>query len=147
MKVILLKQVPKVGQKYEVKNVSDGYAMNFLFPRRLAEAATPSAIKRIETRKSADDGERKIHEDLLLKNVKDLEGVRVEMSEIANDQGHLFAGIHADEISIALQQQSRLQILPEYIVLDKPIKTLGEHKIPVKIQDVLTSFTLVILAK
>lgn len=147
MKVILLKQVPKVGQKYEVKNVSDGYAMNFLFPRRLAEAATPSAIKRIETRKSADDGERKIHEDLLLKNVKDLEGVRVEMTETANDLGHLFAGIHADEISVALQQQSRLQILPEYIVLDKPIKTLGEHKIPVKIQDVSTSFTLVVLAK
>ncbi len=147
MKVILLQNVPKIGKKYEQKVVSDGYATNFLIPRGLAEIATESSVSRIMLRKSQSDTESKIHEDLLLKNLHDLEGVRVEMTESANDKGHLFAGIHAEEMIPAIKEQTRLEVLPEYIVLEKPIKTVGEHQIPVTIQNTTVTFTLVVNAK
>lgn len=147
MKVILLQNVPKIGKKYEQKVVSDGYATNFLIPRGLAEIATESSVSRIMLRKSQSDTESKIHEDLLLKNLHDLEGVRVEMTETANDKGHLFAGIHAEEMIPAIKEQTRLEVLPEYIVLEKPIKTVGEHQISVTIQNTTVTFTLVVNAK
>ncbi len=147
MKVILLQNVPKIGKKFEQKVVSDGYATNFLIPRGLAEIATESSVSRIMLRKSQSDTESKIHEDLLLKNLHDLEGVRVEMTESANDKGHLFAGIHAEEMIPAIKEQTRLEVLPEHIVLDKPIKAVGEHQIPVTIQNTTVTFTLVVNAK
>ncbi len=147
MKVIFLKQVPSAGNKYEVKNVSDGYATNFLIPNGLALAATDSALKKILSQKEQEDSEKKVHEDLLLKNIKDLEGVRVEMKEPANEQGHLFAGIHASEIVPVIKEQTRLEILPEHIKLPKPIKEVGEHKISVNIQDIKVEFILVVTAR
>jgi len=147
MKVILLQNVPKIGKKFEQKVVSDGYATNFLIPRGLAEIATTSSVSRIMLRKSQSDTEAKIHEDLLLKNLHDLEGVRIEMTEAANDKGHLFAGIHAQELIPVIAEQTRLQILPEYIILEKPIKAVGEHQIPVTIQNTTVTFTLVVNAK
>ena len=147
MKVILLKNVPKIGQKYEVKEVSDGHASNFLIPRGLALVANQSALKQVETLKSKDVMEKKVHEDLLLKNLEDLAGVTVHMVESANEQGHLFAGIHKEEIIPALKEQTRLEISPEYIVLEKPIKTTGEHEITVSVQDKTTTFKLLVEAK
>lgn len=91
--------------------------------------------------------EKKVHEDLLLKNLEDLTGVTVHMSESANEQGHLFAGIHKEEIIPALKEQTRLEISPEYIVLEKPIKTVGEHEITVSVQDKKTTFKLIVEAK
>ncbi len=147
MKVILLKNVPKIGQKYEVKEVSDGHASNFLIPRGLALVASESALKQVETLKSNDVTAKKIHEDLLLKNLGDIAGVTIHMSESANEQGHLFAGIHKEEIIPALKEQTRLEIAPEYIDLEKPIKTTGEHEITVSVQDKKVTFKLIVEAK
>ena len=147
MKVIFLKDVPKVGRKYEVKNMADGYALNLLIPKGLAIAATADALKRIELIKSRDEGERRVHEELLLKNMKELDGVTITMTERANEKGHLFAGVHKAEIIPAIEAQTRLQIAPEFLVLDKPIKETGEHKVEVKIKDKSVKFTLVIKGK
>lgn len=147
MKVILLSNIPKVGKKYEVKNVSDGYAVNFLFPRHLAEPATANAVNKLQKKQGQEEAERKVREDLLMKNLGDLEGTRIEMVEPANEQGHLFAGIHASEMIPVIKEQTRLDILPEHIVLDKPIKEVGEHTIEVKIQDKSARFTLVVSEK
>lgn len=147
MKVILLKNVPKIGQKYEVKEVSDGHASNFLIPRGLALVASQSALKQVENLKAKDVMEKNVHEDLLLKNLEDLAGVTVHMTESANEQGHLFAGIHKEEIIPALKEQTRLEISPEYIILEKPIKTTGEHEITVSVQDKKTTFKLIVEAK
>ncbi len=147
MKVIFLKHVPNAGNKYEVKNVSDGYAINFLIPNHLAEIATDSVMKRILSRKEQEDSEKKVHEDLLLKNIKDLDGVRIEMVEPANEQGHLFAGIHQAEIVPVIKEQTRLEILSDHIILKKPIKEIGEHKIEVKVQEMSVHFILSVVAK
>ena len=147
MKVILLKQVRGVGNKYDIKDVSDGYAMNMLIPKGLAEIATSSVVSKVMTRKSQDETETKIHEDLLMKNINDLEGIRIEMTESANEKGHLFAGIHAEELVPVIKAQTRLEILPQYIMLEKPIKEVGEHAIEVKVQNNTAHFTLVVLTR
>lgn len=146
MKVILLKSVPKVGRKYDLITVSDGFAMNALFPKGLAELATPKAIERVQVLKATEEADRKVQEELLLKNFKEISGTTIEISGRANDKGHLFAGIHKEELISALKDQARLDITPDYIVLEKPIKELGEHKIEVKVQDKSAEFTLVLKA-
>jgi large subunit ribosomal protein L9 len=104
MKVILLKDVRKVGKKFETKDVADGYALNFLIPRKLAEASTPSSMKKVENLKSRDAAEKKVQEDLLKKNLASFNGVTIEMKENANEKGNLFKGIHKEEIIEALKK-------------------------------------------
>ncbi len=146
MKVILLKSVPKIGNKHDVLNVAEGFAMNSLFPRGLAEQATPKALVRVQQLKAAEDADRQVREELLLKNLGEIGGAKIEISGKANDKGHLFAGIHKDEIVAALKDQTRLDITPEYIVLDKPLKEAGEHKVEIKVQDKKAELTVVIVA-
>lgn len=147
MKIILLKDVAKVGKKFDVKEISEGYAHNLLIPKGLAIAATPDALKRIDIEKARDEGERKIRHELLVKNLKDLDGVTITMLEKANEKGHLFAGIHKAEIIPEIQKQTRIQIDAEHMVLDKPIKELGMHVIEVKVENKSAKFNLDVQAK
>ena len=147
MKIILLKDVPKVGKKYELKDISDGYALNLLIPKGLAIAATNDVIKRIDLEKTRDEGEKKIRQDLLLKNLTELTDVTITMTEKANEKGHLFAGVHKLEIIPAIEKQTRLQIDADHIILDKPIKEVGVHEIKVKVGDKTVKFNLDIKAQ
>jgi large subunit ribosomal protein L9 len=146
MKVILLKDVQKVGRKFETVTVAEGYATNSLIPKGLAEVATPKAIARAEKFQVQEAADRKVREDLLMKNLKDIGGVTLEIAGKANEKGHLFAGIHKEELVPALKEQTRLDIDPSYIVLDKALKEVGEHKVTVKVQDKEVEFTVVIKA-
>ncbi len=132
MKIILLQDVPKTGRKYDIKNVSSGYARNFLFPRGLAELATPDKIKAAEIRKKQTEQEKEVQGDILGKNISSLEGLIVEVKEKSNEKGHLFAGIHKEEISKILKEKKHIDIPAELIEIEKPIKETGKHKIKVK---------------
>lgn len=144
MRVILLKDVIKIGHKYDIKNVSDGYAMNFLIPNKLAEPATDKKIKKVATIKLNKDVENQINQNLLLKNMESLHGARVEMQVKANEKGHLFKGIHIEEIVEALKDQDHIDLKPGYIQLKQPIKEIGEFDIEAKIGDVKAVFKLII---
>jgi large subunit ribosomal protein L9 len=132
MKIILLKDIPKVGKMHEIKEVSSGHAINLLIPNGAAIAATPEAMKRTEAMRTKAEGDRKVHEDLLVKNLKDLDGTTLTVSGKANGKGHLFAGLHKDEIVAELLKQTGLQINPEMIQLEHAVKEVGEHMIEVK---------------
>lgn len=132
MKVILLQDVPNVGKKYEVKNVSDGFARNFLFAQKLAEIATTQSIQTIDKKKKQDEQKKEIGKDLLGKNIEALEGLKMSIKEKTNGKGHLFAGIRAKEIVKILKEQKNIGIPEEIIEIEKPIKEKGEHKIKVK---------------
>jgi large subunit ribosomal protein L9 len=147
MKIILLKDVPKVGRKYETKEVSEGYAANLLIPRGLAIAATPSAIKAMNTEKAKMEGEKKIHDELLIKTLTDIEGKVVSIKEKVNEKGHLFAGLHKPEVLKAIKEQTRLELNEEHISLDKPIKEAGEHLIELHGAGKKVKLKLVIEAK
>ncbi len=144
MKIILLQDVEKVGKKYDIKNVSDGHALNLLIPRGLAEVATAAALKKVEKLKSEDIDHKKVQEDLLLMNLKAIEGVTLEILEKANDKGHLFAGVHKPEIIAHMKNDKHIDLLPEFIVLDKPIKEVGEHTVEIKVKDKKAMLKLVI---
>lgn len=144
MKIILNQDIPKVGKKYEVKNVADGHALNFLIPRGLAIAATASALKKLEIAKAQLVVEKKVQEDLLLKNLKSLDGAKIEIIEKANNKGHLFAGLHKEQIIPVIKKQTGFDVLPEFLVLEKPIKQIGEQTIEVKVQDKIAKFTVVV---
>lgn len=147
MKIILLKDIAKVGKKYDVKDISEGYAQNLLIPKGLAVAATPDVLKRVELEKARDEGERKVRNDLLLKNLSDLDGKTITMIEKANAKGHLFAGIHKPEIIPEIEKQTQLQIDTEHMILEKPIKELGIHSIEVKVGNKSIKFNLDVKSK
>lgn len=130
--MILLKDVSKLGKRFEVKEVSSGHALNLLIPKGEAIAATPEAMKRLEAEKAKAEGQRKIQEELMAKNVQDLEGLTLGVAGKANEKGHLFAGLHRQEISAEIMKQSKLQVDPAFIQLEQPIKEIGEYLIEVK---------------
>ena len=144
MKVILIKDVSGVGRKYDVKEVKSGYALNFLIPQGDAIAATPAALKRVEADKAKAAGERKVREDLLAKNLDGLDGIVITVAGKANEKGHLFAGLHREALAAELEKQAKLQIDPEFILAEHPIKEVGEHDVKVKAGDKTVSFKLVI---
>ena len=123
MKIILIQDVSGIGRKYEVKNVADGYAINFLFPRKLAVLATDKELKKIEIEKIRNEAEKGIQNELLEKNLKDLDGKIITIQGKASKTGHLFAGIHKEEIA-------KLANIPANLInLEHSIKEIGTHKI------------------
>ncbi len=141
MKIILLKDVQKIGKRYETKDVSDGFAANSLIPRKLAIPATPDAVKRISLEIAREAGEKKLQDDLITKQLQTLDGTTVTFSGKTNEKGHLFAGLHAKEIA------ELVQLKADHIVLAKPIKEIGKHPIKVMIGAHSAQFTLEIVSK
>lgn len=144
MKVIFLKDVPRVGRKYDIKNIADGYAMNFLLPKKLVELATPKAVADLENRKKNIAIEKEIQTDLLIKNLEEIKGKTLHIKAKADDKGHLFKGIHSKEIVDAMKTEHRADINEEFIILEKPIKETGEYEIQIEIMGKKSSFKLVI---
>ncbi|MEK7190449.1 MAG: 50S ribosomal protein L9 [Patescibacteria group bacterium] len=144
MKVIFLQDVPRVGKRHDIKEVNDGYAVNFLLPRKLAEMATPKAIAELEKRMKNIAIEKEVQEDLLMKNLEEIKGKVVVIKTKADEKGHLFSGIKNKEIVEEMHKQHHANISEEFIVLEKPIKEVGEFEIPISIKDKKSSFKLVV---
>lgn len=146
MKVILLKDISKVGSRFDIKDVASGYALNLLIPKGDAIAATPDARKRIEAQKVKLEVERKVMEDLIAKNIGDLDGITLTIAGKANEKGHLFAGLHKEALAAEIEKQTKLQVAPSFIQLEHPIKEVGTHDIEVKAGGKSAKFKLVVEA-
>ncbi len=130
MKVILLKDVQDLGKKYEVKNVKEGYARNFLFPQNLAKPATKSNLEWLEKEKELEV--RKMEEQLkaVQAQVVKIDGFELEIKVKVGEKGELFESINQKRISAQLKAAG-FEIAPEQIQLLEPIKDLGEHKVKI----------------
>lgn len=129
MKVILLKDIPKVGRKDDIVEVNQGHAVNMLIPRKLARPATATDIanvsnKRESNKKHAEEKNQKSREML-----NSLRGQVLVIKEKANEKGHLFSKVHTEEILSAIKNQFGFSIDKNWIKDLEPIKSLGEHKI------------------
>ncbi len=144
MKVIFLQDVARVGKRHDIKEVNDGYAMNFLLPRKLAELATPKAVVELEKRKKNIQIEREVQEDLLMKNLEEIKGKTITIKAKADEKGHLFSKIHTKEIVEEMKKQNHADISEEFIVLEKPIKEVGEFEIPIEVKNKKSFFKLVV---
>lgn len=146
MKIILLQDIKGVGKRFDVKNVADGYALNKLIPGGAAREATAGALKQVQQERSRAETERKVQEDLLIKNLSDLEGKTVHISAKASDKGHLFAAIHEGDIARRLKEELHVDAQPDNIELAEHLKTVGEHEAKVKVGEKKASFKIIIEA-
>jgi len=131
MEIILKKDVQSLGLAGEIKNVSEGYARNFLLPRGFAIIATEREKEKVWLQKEARKKEQ-VKTDEEMKGLADsLTRSEIIVKAKANPQGVLFGGIDARKISQLLKQNKDLDISPESISLSRPIKNIGEHPINV----------------
>ena len=127
MKVILTKEVAGLGHSGEVKEVADGYARNFLMLRGFAEMATPEKIDQLKKRQEKQQKEFETLHKKWAEIVQKLSDVHPVFKRKASKLGKLFAAVGADQIALALAEQVKVKIDPACIILDKPVKSLGEH--------------------
>jgi ribosomal protein L9 len=133
MKVILLEDVKGVGKKGEAVNASEGYAKNFLIPRKLGVEANPSNLNEIKLRKQSED-KRKAEELAAAKELKaKIEEKVVKIAVKTGDNGKLFGSVTNKEIALALEAQAGIKMDKKKIVLDDQIKMVGEKTVVVKI--------------
>jgi large subunit ribosomal protein L9 len=132
MKVILKKDIEKLGRKGDVVNVASGYGRNYLLPRKMAIEVTPTNLKMIEIEKQAllkkMEQERESFRDLIGR----LNGVTLTFSRKAGEKDVIFGSVSAGDIKDALDGMG-FEIEKKKILLDEPIKRLGNFSIPVKV--------------
>ncbi|HLP44013.1 MAG TPA: 50S ribosomal protein L9 [Candidatus Nanoarchaeia archaeon] len=144
MKVIFKRDYAKIGKKFQVKNVADGYALNFLIPNGYAVMATPQAEKELAQMIAQAESDKKVQNALLDKNLKAIAESKIEIRASANEKGHLFSSIHKEQIVEELKNQLHIDITQDFVHLDKPLKEIGEHKIKIGNSDKQGVLTLVI---
>lgn len=132
MKVILLKDVKGAGKKDEVINTSDGYARNFLFPRKLAEEATDNNVHRVNLKNEAER-KRKLEEtEKAQAQAKELKNKVINIKTKSGEGGRLFGSITSKDIAEEIKKQLNLEIDKKKLVIDS-IKQLGEYTAELKL--------------
>lgn len=133
MKVIFNTDVRGQGKKGEMKEVSDGYARNFLLPRKLAVEATADNLNAYTLREKAKAKQLAADKALAQENAKKLEGIVVTIRAKAGSGGRLFGAVTSKEISDALHEQHGVDIEKNKIVQAEPIKTFGSFTVKAKL--------------
>lgn len=133
MKIILQKDVPSLGKKGDVKNVSDGYARNYLFKNSLAVAPTKEALNILEQQKSSDQQKKEKELAHLRELVKKLNSLSLRATLKIGGERSVFGSIGAAKIA-SLLEVNGLRVKKSDIALEHPIKTLGERKIKIKLE-------------
>jgi len=132
MKVILLQDVPKTGQRGDIVEVNDGYAQNLLLPRGLAVYATAESIARMASKRDRIAKKKSDIQKQLERSIHDLKGKEVVINASASESGHLFAAIHESDIVAAIKKVHDVQLSEENIKIAKPIKEIGLHEISIE---------------
>lgn len=138
MKVILLDDVAKVGRRGEVRDVSDGYARNFLIPKKLALGATAGNLKNLQHIKTQQDAKAsrvKADAESLRERI---EALTYEERRQASEEGKLFGSVTAQDL-VDFLEQHRIKIERRRVVLDEPIKALGESAVPIRLHAEVTA--------
>lgn len=146
MKVILLQDVKRVGKKGDIINASDGYATNFLFPRKLAQEATDANLH-ILNNKVANERKKKLEElEAAQKLAKELKAKEVKVTSKAGDGGKLFGAITSKDVASLIKEQYGVEIDKKKIVMDT-IKVVGNYEIEVKLYpEVSTKMKVIVVS-
>ncbi len=138
MKVILLDDVAKVGRRGEVRDVSDGYARNFLIPKKLALGASAGNLKNLEHIKKQQDSKADRIKDDAHELQRQIEALTYEERRQASEEGKLFGSVTSQDIADFLGRHG-VKIERRRIHLDEPIKTLGETMVSVRLHTDVTA--------
>ena len=147
MKVIILKDIKGIGRKHETVDISDGHALNYLIPKKLAIPATPSAMKEAELRRKKEVDQTALDTALLAQNIATLAEARIVIRTKANEKGHLYDAVGESEIRAAAKEQAHIDLSDDAIKLLKPIKEIGIFDIPVAAAGTFGKFSITIEAE
>jgi large subunit ribosomal protein L9 len=131
MKVILSQDIPKLGKKFEIKEVSDGYARNMLFPKKLATPADQESVKKINSTLELIKKEEEAFLDRLKKISENLKTTPLIFKLKSDKKDHPFGSVSKEQILKSLESHQFLDKNKIDINLNRPIKTFGKHEIEV----------------
>jgi large subunit ribosomal protein L9 len=143
MKVVLNKDVKDVGRAGQVKEVSDGYARNYLFPRRLAVPATKSALKQVEDREKMAARRLATEEQEAQRVAERLATEPLKLYPKVGGQGRLYGSVTATDVAEALSKHLGQPVDKRKIELAEPIRTIGEYRVPYRITRTVTATVIV----
>ena len=139
MKVILLKDVKGTGKKGEVKEVSDGYARNFLIKKGVAVEASQANMKELDEKEKSKERKALIEYEEAVLLGKQMEEINLQIEVKAGEGGRLFGSITSKEIAEQLKKQKNLDIDKRKILMDEPIRTLGSTFVEIKLHQKVTT--------
>ena len=135
MKVILLDNIKGVGKKDEVINASDGYARNFLFPKKLAVEANNENMNKLKAKKQSEQYKKDIEEENAQKIAQKLDTINLNIKVKAGENGKIFGGVTSKEISEELKKQYKIDVDKKKIVLNENIKNIGSFDINIRLYE------------
>ena len=139
MKVILLKDVKGTGKKNEVKEVSDGYARNYLLPKKLAVPADNTNMKELNEKNKSKELKAQKEYEAAVELGKKMEELNVVIYAKAGDGGRLFGSITSKDIAEQIKKQHNIEVDKRKITLDEPIRVLGSRFVDIKIHQKVTT--------
>ncbi len=135
MKVILLEDIKGVGKKDQVINASDGYARNFLFPKKLAVEANAENMSKLKAKQDSHQYKKSVEKEEAQRVAERLKGILLKISVKAGENGKIFGSITSKEIADNLKEQYKIEVDKKKIDLKEPIKTIGSFSISVKLYE------------
>ena len=135
MKVILLDNIKGVGKKDEVINASDGYARNFLFPKKLALEATKDNLVKLKAKQDSNQHKKDLEKAKAIEIANKLKEIVLKIEVKAGDNGKIFGGVTSKEISENLKTQYNIDVDKKKIVLKETIKVLGTVNVDIKLYE------------
>ncbi len=138
MKIILLDDVPALGHRGEIRDVSDGYARNYLLPQKLALNATAANLKNLEAIKARQESQAATLKADAQAQARAIEALHFAQSRQASDEGKLFGSVGRADV-VAFLTQHGIDVERRRIGLDEPIKALGEFTVPIRLHAHVTA--------
>ena len=139
MQIVLLEDVKALGKKGEIVKVSEGYARNFIIPKKLGVEATTKNLNDLKLKKANEEKVAAQHLAEAKELAEKLEKASVTLSIKAGDNGKAFGSVSGKEIGKAIQEQLGLDVDKKKLVLPEPLKTFGTHEVPVKLHRDVTA--------
>lgn len=139
MRIILMEDVKKIGNRGEVVEVKDGYARNYLIPRGLAVQATKANMRNLEHLQTVAADKVQKEEEEAKALAERLAGVEVTITAKTGEGGRLFGSVTSQDIADALKSVAEVEVDKRRIEMDDPIKSLGEYLVPVKLYQGVTA--------
>lgn len=135
MKVILKENIKSIGKKDEIVNVSDGYARNYLFAKKLAVEANNENLSKLKAKKDSENYKKDIEKQEAKKVAEELEKIKLQFKVKQGENGKIFGGISSKEIDEKLEKQQKIKVDKKKIELRESIKTLGITKVSIKLYE------------
>lgn len=148
MKVVFLQDVKGQGKKGEIKEVSDGYARNFLIPKKIAAVADNKTLNEIKGKKAAEEHRAELERQSAAETAKRLEEIAVIIKMSAGADSRLYGSVTSKDIAESLKEQTGIEVDKRKIVLPESVKSFGTYKVDVKLYgDITGKITVTVTEK